>query len=398
MLMVSPAAPWPATTGGLVRIAAILRQMARHFDVTFVSPRRQDQPLPAGLAARLLCPPIGDASPIRRILAFVDPSRPLHAAVYSRPQIARIVERELARHAYDVVYSHFIYGMEYLRGSGARVVVDQQNVDRVYWQNKTDHSPFPVNLFAAWNTRRTIAYETRALRDIWAYVSVSNDDRVQTRAYASSFTDHFWVATNGVDTHRFTPADVVCAEGAITLGYLGSMDLQMNVEAVQRFCNRLLPQIRSALPGRDVRFLVIGRDPAASLRALAQQTPGMSLTGTVDDVVPWLQRVTILVSPLRIGAGTKLKVAEAMSCGLPVVGSPLAFAGLPGCSGEHYVSADRDDEFVSAVCRLVAHPADRTAMGRNARALTQAHLEWDAIGDRLAGDIRAGLEVRFRDR
>ena len=392
MLMVSPAAPWPATTGGLVRIAGILGQMARHFDVSFVSPRRQDQLVPTDVPARFICPPIGDASAARKALALVDPWRPFHASVYSRAGIARIVRRELLERHYDVVYSHFIYGMEYLRGCRVPVVIDQQNVDRVYWQNKADHSPVPVNLFAAWNTRRTVAYERRASPHIWAYVSVSEEDRELTRSYAGGFAKHFWVASNGVDTRRFTPgANPVHSDAVVTLGYLGSMDLQMNVEAVQRFCTELLPRIRQRLAGTDIRVLVIGRQPAASLRALAQTVPGMSLSGTVADVVPWLQRVTILVSPLRIGAGTKLKVAEAMSCGLPVVGSPLAFAGLPGRSGEHYVRADNDDDFVSAVCRLAMQLPERTAMGGAARELTQAHLDWDSIGDRLAADIRAGL-------
>ncbi len=81
MLMVSPAAPWPATTGGLVRIAGILGQVARHFDVSFVSPRRQDQLVPTDVPARFICPPIGDASTARKALALVDPRRPFHASV-----------------------------------------------------------------------------------------------------------------------------------------------------------------------------------------------------------------------------------------------------------------------------------------------------------------------------
>jgi glycosyltransferase involved in cell wall biosynthesis len=120
----------------------------------------------------------------------------------------------------------------------------------------------------------------------------------------------------------------------------------------------------------------------------------MTLSGTVGDVVPWLQKVTILVCPLRIGAGTKLKVAEAMSCALPVVGSPLAFAGLPGRSGEHYIRAENDEQFVAGVCRLATNPAERLVMGCKARVLTQAHLDWDAIGDRLADDISQGLAAR----
>ena len=391
MLMISPAAPWPATTGGFVRIHNLLAQMTRYFDVTFVAPRRTDQPIPSDLNARFECPPIGLPGAARTALAFVDPTRPLHAALYRRGEIARIVRRELLAHPYDLVYSHFIYGMEYLRGCKVPVVVDQQNVDRVYWRNKAAHTPFPVNLFASWNTRRTIAYESRALRDISAYVSVSDEDRAQTRAYAEGLARHFWVAPNGVDPDRFRPVEMGAAGGGIILGYLGSMDLQMNVEAVRRFCTILLPRIRAGLKDVALEFLVIGRAPAAELKALAHVTPGMSLSGSVDDVVPWLQRVTILVAPLRVGAGTKLKVAEALSCGIPVVGSALAFAGLSGRSGEHYVRADSDDEFVNAVCRLARDQASRQAIGAAARTFALTHLTWDSIGDRLAADMRQAL-------
>jgi glycosyltransferase involved in cell wall biosynthesis len=205
MLMVSPIAPWPATTGGLVRIAALVRQMARYFDLTFVCPRRHEQHIPADISARFDCPAIGDPGLARRILALTDPSRPYHAALYRRPEIKRIVEHELTRNHYDVVYSHFIYGMEYVADCRVPVVVDQQNVDRAYWQNRARQSSFPLNLYAAWNMRRTIGYESRALTDIWAYVSVSDEDREQTRRYAARSAEHFWVAPNGVDTRRFTP-------------------------------------------------------------------------------------------------------------------------------------------------------------------------------------------------
>ena len=183
-------------------------------------------------------------------------------------------------------------------------------------------------------------------------------------------------------------------EGVVPVAYLGSLDLLINIDGVVRFAAHLLPRSRAAVPGTDVKFVVIGRAPSSRLMTLASSTPGMSLSGTVDDVVPWLQQVDMLVSPLRIGAGTKLKVAEAMSCGLPVVGSPLAFAGVPGRSGEHFLCTRTDDEFVSAVCGLVKDRARRRLMGERARQLAQAFLDWDAIGDRLAEDIRAGLATR----
>lgn len=392
MLMLSPEAPWPSTTGGLARIAGIFSQLSQHFDLTFISPRRPDQALPSEASARFICPKLPDPGVMKKAFALVDPSRPLHGVLYQRKEIADAVRRELAERPYDIIYSHFIYGAPYLIDCKVPVIIDQQNVDRVYWQNKTAHSPFPIDLFAAWNTRRTIEFETRFLPGIWAYVSVSEEDRQQTRAYAAHHVKHFWVAPNGVDTRRFAPpAKSTCTPNTVTLGYLGSMALQMNVDAVQRFVLELLPRIQAALPRLRVRFVVIGSAPSRTIRALARQTPAMSLSDTVDDVVPWLQDLDIFVCPLRIGAGTKLKVAEAMACGLPVVGSPLAFAGLPGRSGEHYVIAETDDIFVESVCQLAQSRVERRAMGGKARQLAEEHCEWDAIGQQLASDIERGL-------
>lgn len=392
MLMLSPALPWPGTTGGLVRIAALARQMARHFDVTFVSPRAPGQNPPDDLPIRFAGPVISESAALRRGIALLAPSRPFHVVRYSSDLVRRTIHQELAERHYDLVYGHFIYCLDDLPRTDVPVAIDQQNVDRDYWSNKAQFSSFPFNLFAAWNARKTIVYEDRRLRRVWAYVSVSDDDRARTQAYARPHVPHFWVAPNGVDTRRFTPAPPARpADGEVTLGYLGSMDLQMNVDAVQRFIVELLPRIRRALDGIRVTFLVIGSNPSAGVRKHAAATPGVTLTGTVPDVVPWLRQVDILVCPLRIGAGTKLKVAEAMSCALPVVGFPLAFAGIPGRSGEHFVQADSDDGFVEGVCRLARNPCDRVAMGRAARGLACARLDWDAIGDQLAGDIRAAL-------
>jgi glycosyltransferase involved in cell wall biosynthesis len=395
--MLAPAAPWPATTGGLVRIAAILHQVARHCDVTFVAPRRADQQPPADRGIRFVCPVLPEPGASRRAAALLHPSRPFHVSLYGYTDVRDIVRHELATQPFDLVYGHFYYSLQYLHDARVPVVIDQQNVDRMYWRNKAEHSAFPLGVVARWNTWRTVAYEDRHLSRIWGYVSVSDQDREQTRAYAAPRVKHFWVAPNGVDTRRFTPGTARNRDPRrLTLGYLGSMSLQMNVEAVERICRTLLPAIRRRLPDLDVRFLVIGSQPSPAVRELNAATPGMSLSGSVPDVVPWLQQVDVLVSPLRIGAGTKLKVAEAMSCALPVVGSSLAFAGLPGQSGEHYVRADRDDDFVDAVSRLAASPDERARMGSAARELARAHLEWDVIGDRLAADLVQALRQEGR--
>ena len=142
MLMLSPEAPWPATTGGLGRIGGLLNHLATHCDVTFIAPRRPDQRPPDDPRIRFICPEVPAERALRRALALLDPSRPLHVAFYTRRVVADLVRQELAERRYDVVYSHFLYHLGYLGFTRVPVVVDTQNVDRVYWQNKADNSPF----------------------------------------------------------------------------------------------------------------------------------------------------------------------------------------------------------------------------------------------------------------
>ena len=389
--MVSPVAPWPATTGGLVRIACLLTELAQHFDVTFASPREAGQRMPPDLPVRFLCPEVPRPGTVDRLRAAADPTRPYHAALYASAPVRQVVHEAVARERFDLIYSHFLYSMEYLPDTAAHVIIDPQNVDRVYWQNKADHSPMPVSVFARWNRRRTMAYESRLLPRIWAYVSVSDEDREQTRAYAGGHVKHFWVAPNGVDARRFAPAEAAQQQDGLTLGYLGSMDLEMNVEAVRRFCADLLPRIRQQLEPTRVKFLVIGREPSPAIQALARSIPDVILSGTVPGVAPWLQKVDILVCPLRMGAGTKLKVAEGLASGLAVVGTSLAVAGLAGQPGEDYIVADSDDSFVAAVCALARTPQARQALGRRARALAMGTLDWGGIVGRLANDMKEAL-------
>jgi glycosyltransferase involved in cell wall biosynthesis len=227
---------------------------------------------------------------------------------------------------------------------------------------------------------------------LWAYVSVSDEDRERTVAYAGATVKNFWVAPNGVDTARIRPRPPGrSSDGKIVLGYLGSLDLSMNADAVRWFCARLLPRIRARLADVDVEFIGIGRNPTHRLRRLASRERGISFSGTVPDVVPWLQSVDILVCPIRMGAGTKLKVAEAMACGLPVIGSPPALAGAPGQDREHFFRAEDDDAFVEAACDLAASPQRRLAVGQAARQMAEERLSWGRIADNLADDIANAL-------
>jgi len=392
--MLAPVWRWPPTTGGEVRIARLSESLAQHMAVDIVGPA-QSNVIPPAVFANSYFQNTNALTVARRIVSLFRPRNPYHVNMYYNSRTAHQITELLAQNSYDAIYSHFIYPISYLSNVKQLIIIDQQNVDRQYWLNKANQTRFPFKVIAAWNMRRTVQFESQNLPNIFGYVSCSEEDRTDTMKYAAPIVPNFWVAPNGVDSSEYVPAErEVTGRKSIVLGYLGSMDLEMNIHAVEIFIKTMFPRIRAALPDLEILFDVIGRDPPPSLIKLASQVGGVRVTGRVLDVVPFLQHLDILVCPIRMGAGTKLKVIEAMSCGIPVVGSRLALAGLPGRSGEQYIQADQDDEFIRTVCQLAISPEMRLRIGAAARELVSSRFDWKQIGSRLAHEICGAIDAR----
>ena len=114
------------------------------------------------------------------------------------------------------------------------------------------------------------------------------------------------------------------------------------------------------------------------------------VTGRVQDVTPYLDRAAVVVAPLRLGGGTRVKVLEALAAGKAVVASPLAAEGITQCDGEHLLLAESDEEFADATTRLLDDPDARSALGRRARELGT---ELDRLGAGRGGRTTRSTRV-----
>jgi glycosyltransferase involved in cell wall biosynthesis len=152
------------------------------------------------------------------------------------------------------------------------------------------------------------------------------------------------------------------------------MDYRPNIDAVTWFAADILPMIRRTLPA--ARFCIVGSNPAAEVRCLADQ-PGITVTGRVPDVRPYLAHATACVAPLRIARGIQNKVLEAMAMARPVVLTSGALEGIHAMPQQEVLLADTPAGFAEACCRLVkAETAG--AIGAAARARVIADHDWDA--------------------
>jgi glycosyltransferase involved in cell wall biosynthesis len=160
------------------------------------------------------------------------------------------------------------------------------------------------------------------------------------------------------------------------------MDYPPNTDAALFLIQEILPLVRRSVP--DARVLIVGRDPPPRLLSVGQQ-PGVSVTGFVEDVRPYLEQATVFVAPLRFGAGIQNKVLEAMAMEVPVVASPLAADGVRAVGGQPapvQVAQDQQ-QFADLIIRQLAEQANTAAPYTEARRFVERHFVWRRSGEIL---------------
>jgi len=177
------------------------------------------------------------------------------------------------------------------------------------------------------------------------------------------------------------------------LVFTGTLDYEPNVDAVLWFTQQILPLIR-----RDIlatQFHVIGRNPTPKIHELASQNPAVTVTGFVPDLRPALAAAAVYVCPLRLGAGLKNKVLEAMAMGLAIVTTTEGASGNAGRNGQHFMVADDPANFAAAVVKLLRDPQRREQLGAAARQLVSETYSWERAGEAFH---KLYLEVARRKR
>jgi glycosyltransferase involved in cell wall biosynthesis len=157
------------------------------------------------------------------------------------------------------------------------------------------------------------------------------------------------------------------------------MDWEPNVDAVVYFCQEMWPRIRTELP--SAVFQIVGRNPHGRVKGLASDS--VQVTGTVPSVMEYLCNATVVVVPLRIGGGTRLKIFEAMAMGKAVISTSIGAEGLDVQSGRDLVLADDAPAFTDAIIQLVRDAALRRKYEQAATKLA-AQYDWSNIAQRFA--------------
>ena len=284
--------------------------------------------------------------------------------VVRREQISRIVVFSSAMAQYAEPYAQ------------ARRVVDFVDVDSDKWRQYADKKSWPMSWLYRHEARQLLRYEQKVASSCDASLFVSEPEAALFKTLAPESADRIGYFNNGVDTVYFSPehefANPYDADD-LAVVFTGAMDYWPNVDAVQWFAAHVFPRLRASFP--TARFMIVGARPAAEVQALAA-TAGITVTGTVADVRPFIRHAAVAVAPLRVARGIQNKVLEAMSMAKSVVVSEQALEGIDAQVGRDLLLACDADAFYETVAGLLRAPV--ATLGASARRQVQQRYSWES--------------------
>jgi len=192
---------------------------------------------------------------------------------------------------------------------------------------------------------------------------------------ANKKSENIAIVPNGVDLDYFKPGNSNNREDT-TLVISGKMSYHANVNMVLFLVQEVMPLVWSAQP--DVKLWIVGKDPTPEISELGQ-LPTVTVTGTVDSMLPYLQKATIAVAPIQYGAGIQNKVLEAMACATPVIASSLATSALAIESGKDLMVEDTAEGWANTILELISSPEKQIFIGVAGRQYVEKHHQWPEI-------------------
>ncbi len=388
ILWVKPGKLLPLDTGGKLRTYNILRHLSATHDLTYLSyyGGRRDETyerevlthLPGTVSVYTAAP---DATGFARYFDYLRhfPSRPPYSiSKFTDPQVQKLLREWIPQRRFDVAVCDFLAStLNFPADLATPTALFQHNVESVLWKRKADlEMKWLDRTVASIEYAKMRRFEPEQTRRFHHIIAVSETDRETMSSMVDSA--HISVVPTGVDLSKYRYDPDARPSGPLVV-FTGSMDWAPNIDGVEFFCEEIWPQVLAKIPA--ARFRIVGRDPHPRVKALA--SPSVEVTGTVPSIVDHLREAAVIVVPLRIGGGTRIKIYEGMAMGKAIVSTTVGAEGLDVQHGRDILLEDKPAGFADAILTLLQNEEVRIRY-EAAAASTARKYDWSIITQQFA--------------
>ncbi len=390
VLVVDEEVPWPLDSGKKIRTFNLLKHLACRHEIHYLCRRHEGHAAPdiqpltqAGIQCTVVPDPIPAKSGIKfygLLLANIFSPLPYSVTSHQSRQLVEQIRQAVHRHQFDLIHCEWTpYFANLLAINHLPRVVVAHNVESTIWRRNFELETNPARkayIYLQWKKMRR--FERDAFKAASGVVVVSPQDGEVVSSWRGR-KDGVTLVENGVDVDYFSPQGTAPEQGSVV--FTGSLDWRPNVDAMNFFLDEVWPRIVAQSPGS--RMTIVGRNPMQNLRDRVRNQPSVVLTGTVDDVRPYMDRAAVYVVPLRIGGGSRLKILEAFAMKKPVVSTTVGAEGLRVENGREICIADGPEAIAKAVLHLFNHPEMGRELGRAGRQLVESSYRWEVLAQGL---------------
>lgn len=379
VLVIDEEIPFPLNTGKRIRTWNLLCRLKGRHDISFLSWGLGNAPAEFK-GIRFLG--FGKDLPVLRGPVFYSAlalnlfsPRPFSVDRHVTVEVRRMVRKLLERERFDLVHCEWTPYVEAMRdlSTDYPTILSSHNVEAKIWERylRTETNPLKREYIRI-QYRKFERFERQAALSCSHVTAVSHKDASVFHSYGC---EKVTVVPNGVDEvyfhvgeHKLRPRSMV---------FTGSMDWRPNQDGVAHFLKNIFPLVRKRIS--DATVTVVGRNPPEWLSGMVREIPGVRLTGTVDDVRPFIAESALYVVPLRVGGGSRLKILEALAMNKPVLSTTIGAEGLHLNDGEHLLLRDTPQAFSDAAVEALLEPDKFTGLAERGRKRVLECYTWDKI-------------------
>jgi glycosyltransferase involved in cell wall biosynthesis len=398
----------PVQNGGNIRTYHVLRYLSERHQLTFYSyyggapnpdyERELQRQLPGAMAVCTGKRELAGAARGLDYLAHLGVEPPYAVSRFADARVQKQLEDWFREQRFDVAVCDFLDAAVNFPGRlNIPSVLFEHNVESEIWRRHADTAGHPVKkMIYGMEFRKMLRYERAAVCRFQHVIAVSENDRALMTKWVDG--DRVTVVPTGVDLAQYRPVPDRVDASAPLITFVGAMDWEPNVDGVEYFCAEVWPAIKAEVP--QARFRIVGRNPDRRVQKWASTpnnpTGSIEVTGRVPSVVEHLHQSAVVIVPLRIGGGTRLKIYEAMAAGKAVVSTTIGAEGLDVHHGRDIMLADDPRSFAQAVIMLL-RDAELRRRYEKAAADTAARYDWPAIGERFSEVLQSVAEKKSPD-